>query len=189
MTIRGVTTSRPHAAKPNHKNETAAAMRGRYIHTALAEMSASNFRKIPAWVDKSTEAYVSIRRAQAWLLDHDAETIMAERSVAYKTSDGTTVLGRIDLLAYITGDDGAKEIALIDYKTEDRRAYELDAQKQIRAWSYQLLEYIRGIPERYKPDSAVIIHLPRQSVAKIRKAKVTACETDDKKELTSVRTH
>ena len=176
MTIRGVTTSRPHAAKPNHKNETAAAMRGRYIHTALAEMSANNFQTIPAWVNKTTEAYVSIRRAQRWLLDHDAETIMAEREVTYIADDNTRVIGRIDLLAYITGDDGAKEIALIDYKTEDRRTYEIDATKQLQAWSYQLLEYIRGIPERYRPSSAVIIHMPRQTVAKIRKAKVAACD-------------
>ena len=172
---RAVTASIPHRRLPNAtKNEEAAAKRGTYIHTALAEMSASNFREIPAWVDRTSEAYISIRRAQRWLLDHEAETIMAERSVAYQAADGATVLGRIDLLAWITTDDGSREIALIDYKTEDRRAYEIDAQKQIRAWSYQLTEYIRGIPDRYTPSSAYIIHMPRQSVISIRKVSVTA---------------
>lgn len=174
MTIRGVTSSRPHTAKPNYKNEVAATKRGTYIHAALAEMSADNFRTIPAWVDRSTEAYVSIRRAQTWLLSHHAETIMAEREVTYQADDGTRVIGRVDLLAYITSDTGAREIALIDYKTEERRTYETDARAQLQAWSYQLLEYIRGIPERYKPSSAYIIHMPRQSVVNIRKAKVAA---------------
>lgn len=188
MTYRGVTTSRPHTPKPNQKNELAATKRGNYIHAALAEMSANNFQTIPAWIDRTTEAYVSIRRAQAWLLDHRAETIMAEREVTYLADNNTRVIGRIDLLAYITGDDGEKEIALIDFKTEDRRSYETDAKAQLQAWSYQLLEYIRGIPDRYKPSSAVIIHLPRQSIAKIKKAKVTVCGTDDKsKELKSGR--
>lgn len=156
-TIKSVTEIIADKKWPSETNKEFARMRGEYIHRAMQEMAASNWRTIPAWVGQFSEEYVSlVRAAQAMC---GLEPLMIEKDVKLIIPDLLEIRGRVDVVAV----DMFDRRILIDYKTEARPVYKHQEDKQYHDWAVQLSLYAEALEREGEIiDELRIIHLPKR---------------------------